>query len=407
MDLVWAKLRRLNWVLFASMVALVAIGAMFIYSAGSARSVAALHTAYLAHIQAAVFGLALYFAFALVDYRRMLELCALPAYAVSLLLLVVVLLVGSTVYGGQRWLWFFQPSEISKLAVILLFAAVYGLHDRMEGYFGRRASAPTGWRGLMLGLALLGVPALLVFAEPDLGTTLVLVPTGLAMLFAARVCTKGLLALVLMATLAAAFVIGSVSAEMRTQDKDEKARIIARTHLKQHQIRRLEVFLNPDLDIHGAGYNQREARIAVGSGGLRGRGWRQGELYRLGYLPQSVSMNDFIFAVLAEEAGFAGSLLVLALYGGILFSGVWTGLRCRDDSGRILAVGITTLVFCHVYVNIAMSIGLMPITGLPLPFISSGRTFMVVLVSALGVLQSVSIHGCADEADFRKEQIVC
>jgi len=404
MDLIFAKLRRMNAVLFLAMAALIVIGAMSIYSAGSARSVEVLHHAYAAHLKTAAFGLVIYLAFALTDYRRMLDIFAVPVYVLSMLLLVVVLLVGSEVYGGKRWLWFFQPSEISKLALILLFAAVYGLHGRLEGHFGMRTETPSGWKGLSMGLALIGIPAALVFAEPDLGTTLVIVPTGIAMLFAARVCWKGLVGLLVVAALVAAFVLGSVSAASRTEDPVAREKILARTHLKNHQIKRLEVFLNPDSDIHGAGYTLRQARIAVGSGGMYGRGWMKGELYRLGYLPQTISMNDFIFAVLAEEAGFAGSALVLVLYGGILFSGLWIGLKCRDDSGRILAVGITTLVFCHVYENMAMSIGLMPITGLPLPFISSGRTFMVVLVSALGVLQSVSVHGNADEADFRKEK---
>ena len=404
MEVLFAKIRRMNAVLFLSMVALVAIGAMAIYSAGSARSAEILHHAYAAHLKTAAFGLAIYFAFALTDYRRMLDIFAVPAYVLSTLLLFVVLVVGSEVYGGKRWLWFFQPSEISKLALILLFAAVYGLHGRLDGHFGKRAETPSGWKGLAMGLALIGIPAALVFAEPDLGTTLVIVPTGIAMLFAARVCWKGLVVLLVASALVAAFVLGSVSAASRAEDPEARERILARTHLKRHQIKRLQVFLDPDSDIHGAGYTLRQARIAVGSGGMYGRGWMKGELYRLGYLPPTISMNDFIFAVLAEEAGFAGSALVLALYGGILFSGLWIGLKCRDDSGRILAVGITTLVFCHVYENMAMSIGLMPITGLPLPFISSGKTFMVVLVSALGVLQSVSVHGNADEADFRKEK---
>ena len=405
MGTLFAKIRRMNAVMFLSMMALVVVGTMAIYSAGSARSIASMHHAYAAHLKIALFSLVLYFAFALTDYRRMLDIFAVPAYVLSTLLLVVVLLVGSEIYGGRRWLWFFQPSEVAKLALILLFAAVYGLHGRLDGHFGMRTETPSGWKGLSMGLALIGIPAALVFAEPDLGTTLVIVPTGIAMLFAARVCWKGLVAIIAVVAVASAFVLGSVSAASRAKDAETRDRILARTHLKAHQIKRLQVFLNPDSDIHGAGYTLRQSRISVGSGGLYGRGWMKGEQYRLGYLPPSISMNDFIFAVLAEEAGFAGSALVLVLYAGILFSGLWVGLKCRDDSGRILAVGVTTLLFCHVYVNVAMNIGLVPITGLPLPFISSGRTFMVVLVSALGVLQSVSVHGNADEADYRKETV--
>jgi len=254
-----AKLRRMNAVLFLSMAALVAIGAMAIYSAGSARSAEILHHAYAAHLKTAVFGLAIYFAFAFSDYRRMLDIFAVPAYLVSTLLLAVVLAVGSEVYGGKRWLWFFQPSEISKLAIILLLAAVYGL---LEGHFGMRSETPSGRKGLLMGLALIGIPAALVFAEPDLGTTLVIVPTGLAMLFAARVCWKGLAGIMAVAVLAAAFVLGSVAAAGRTEDPEARARLLARTHLKSHQIKRLQVFLDPDSDIHGAGYTLRQAPAA-------------------------------------------------------------------------------------------------------------------------------------------------
>ncbi len=120
----------------------------------------------------------------------------------------------------------------------------------------------------------------------------------------------------------------------------------------------------------------------------------------LGYLPPSVSSNDFIFAVLAEEAGFAGSVTVLLLFTGILWAGLWVAFRCRDDMGRLLCVGIMTLTFSHMFINIAMTIGLMPITGLPLPFISYGRTFLLTMMVALGFVQSVSIHGRESETRF-------
>ena len=163
--------------------------------------------------------------------------------------------------------------------------------------------------------------------------------------------------------------------------------------LKEHQLKRLRVFLFPDRDILGDGYNLRQARISIGSGSWWGKGLGKGALKQLGYLPPAVSMNDFIFAVLAEELGFMGCLSLLLLYLGILLSGLRVAWRCRDDRGRLLAIGVCMLVFSHVYVNIAMSIGLMPITGLPLPLVSAGRTFLVVIMAALGLLQSVAVHG--------------
>ena len=154
----------------------------------------------------------------------------------------------------------------------------------------------------------------------------------------------------------------------------------------------MRVFLFPDRDLRGAGYNLRQAQISIGSGSVWGKGLRKGSQKTLGYLPPSVSMNDFIFAVLAEESGFRGTLMMLALFLGVLLTGARIAFRATDDRGRLVAVGTTTLVFCHLYVNVAMSIGLMPITGLPLPFISAGRSFLVTLLAALGVVQSVTVH---------------
>ena len=385
------KLRRMNPVLFVSMVALIVIGVLFIYSAGSVRPTEGLRNAYRAQAGTAALGLGLYLACALVDYRKVLDWFAWPGYAAALVLLVTVLLAGSEIYGGKRWLWFFQPSEAAKFAVILLMADLFG-----------RRGAWRGPAGLAAGLALLGVPAALILVEPDLGTTLVLVPTVLAMLLAARVWTKGLVVLLAAGALAASFMLGAVYVAEKQPTPERKAKVLALTHLEPHQVRRLQVFLFPDSDIHGSGYNRRQAEISVGSGGFRGKGFLKGEQYLLGYLPPSVSMNDFIFAVLAEEAGFVGTMLVLVLYLGILIPGLWIGLKCVDDRGRLVSVGVTMLIFCHVYINMAMSIGLMPITGLPLPFISNGRTFLVVLMAALGIVQSVAVHGRDPETRFER-----
>jgi len=374
------KLGHTNWFLFACMVFLIVLGTLCIHSAGSARAAAALHDVWVAHLQTALFGLGLYFALAALDYRKLLNWAALPAYAVALACLVAVLLVGSKVYGGRRWLWFFQPSEIAKLAVILLMAQVFG-RDGAHGF-----------RAFLQGCVLLGVPSFLILAEPDLGTTLVLVPVGVVMLLAARVWTKGLVALLLAGFLAAGALLGAVFVAERQSDPDARARIHAYLPLREHQIKRLRVFLFPDSDIHGAGYNLHQAELSIGSGGVWGKGLGKGAQKFLGYLPPSVSMNDFIFAVLAEELGFVGTSVMLTLFLGLLLAGLRVALVATDDRGRLVALGVVTLIFCHVYENVAMSIGLMPITGLPLPFISAGRTFLVTLMAALGILQSVAVH---------------
>lgn len=376
-------LLRFNWLLALCAAALTVLGVVFIGSAGAARSVAALQTAWRSHALTAIGGFALMFTLAALDYRKLLDWAALPYFALSLILLVAVLFLGSRIYGGRRWLWFFQPSELAKLATILFLAQVFGR-------FGDRLC---GFRGFLTAMALLVPPILLILAEPDLGTALVLVPTAVAMLLAARIWAKGMLVMILVGTLAAGTVLGAVKAAGQTTDPDKQARIYAYLPFKPHQLARLKTFVDPDADPYGSGWNLRQAKISIGSGSLSGKGIGRGEAKFLGYLPPSVSMNDFIFAVLAEEAGFIGAAATLLLFFGIFASGTYTALRCMDDRGRLVVVGVMTLLFSHAYINIAMSIGLMPITGLPLPFISAGKTFLMVTCAALGLVQSVAVHG--------------
>jgi len=382
------KLKRFNLLAFVAMAGLVVIGTLAIRSAGGARAEVVFHGMWRANLAMAFVGLAVYFALALADYRVYLPLAAVPAYVVSVVLLVAVLLVGSEVYGGKRWLWFFQPSEIAKICVIALLAFVYG--DGSETFRRRMRS----FAGFALACVLVGVPALLILKEPDLGTTLTLVPAVLVMLLAARVWRRGLLSALAMAGLAAAVVLGAVrEAEKPGVGDERRAKIMKYVPLRPHQVKRVRVFLNPEEDIAGAGYNLRQAMISIGTGGLRGKGLGKGENNHLKYLPQSISMNDFIFCVWAEETGFLGSLLLLGLFGVLLVASAWAAFRATDDCGRLLALGVSTLIFAHVFINIAMSVGLVPITGLPLPFISSGRTFLLVVMVGLGLVQSVSIYG--------------
>ena len=375
------KLLQFNWLTFLSMVALTVIGVIFIKSAGEARTAASLQDAWRLHAATALFGLILYFTLSFFDYRKILDLGSTPYFLISVILLVAVLAFGDKVYGGKRWLLFFQPSEVAKLAVILMVAKV----------FGRKRPTNT-FLDLLHGLGLLALPALLILAEPDLGTALVLVPAILVMLLCARVCLRVLIPVLAACLLAAGAVLAAVHVAETTNNPQTKATIYRFLPLKEHQRARLRTFLNPEADPYGGGWNLRQAKISIGSGSLTGKGIGKGEQKFLGYLPPSVSMNDFIFCVLAEETGFVGASVVLALFGVLLITGLWTALRSPDDRGRLTVIGILTLVFAHVYVNIAMSIGLMPITGLPLPFISAGKTFLVVLLAAFGIIQSVSLH---------------
>ena len=380
-------LRKFDWIALGATLALVALGTLAIRSAGCARAEAVFHGLWVNNLVTALVGLVLYFLLAAVDYRRFLSLTALPAYALAVVLLVVVLLVGTEQFGGRRWLWFFQPSEVSKLAVLALVAVLFG------GGLPRIDALRPTFRGFLLAAAVLGVPAVLILAEPDLGTALTLVPAVTVMLLAAGVWRRGLVTLIAVGAIGALALLGAVyEAERPGVPAERRAKILSCVPLKEHQLKRVRVFLFPEQDRLGAGYNLRQSLMAIGSGGFAGKGLGKGEANHLKYLPQAISMNDFIFCVYAEETGFVGALVLLALYGALLLCGCRTAFVASDGRGRLLALGVTTLVFAHVYVNVAMSVGLVPITGLPLPFISSGRTFLVVVLCGLGFIQSINIH---------------
>ena len=374
------KIKRLNWLMLFATVALVTVGTLTIYSAGNARVEASMHGLWINNLVTAAVGFAIYFTLAFTDYRRLLTFASLPAYAGALVMLVAVLIVGTDRFGGRRWLFFFQPSEVSKLCVILFLAA---LAPKLEGF-----------KGFAIAAATVGLPLLLILLEPDLGTALTLVPACAVMLFVAHVWRRGLLVMAGAGLLAATVILGAVGmAERPGTSVGHREQIMKYVPLKSHQVKRIKTFLYPDEDRTGAGYTLRQAKIAIGSGGFSGKGFCRGEANHLRYLPPAISINDFIFCVYAEETGFVGSAVLLALFALLLVPAGWTAYRCADAGGRLLALGIPTLIFAHVFVNIGMSVGLVPITGVPLPFISSGRTFLVTVMAGLGLIQSVSVYG--------------
>ena len=366
--------------MFFAMSALVAVGTLVIYSAGNARPEEVFHGLWIANLSTAAVGFLVYFALALTDYRRLLGYGAGVFYAAAVVMLVAVLFVGTDRFGGRRWLLFFQPSEIAKLAVIALLAAV--------------APRLRGVRGFAIAVSIIALPVWLILLEPDLGTTLTLVPAAILMLFVARVWRRGLAALLCAGLFLSAAVLGAVGYADRPGTSPElRDRILSFVPLKNHQIKRVRTFLYPESDRLGSGYTVRQSQIAIGSGGLTGKGFCKGESNHLRYLPPAISINDFIFCVYAEETGFIGSLALLALFALLLAPAGWVAWRCEDAGGRLLALGIPTLLFAHVFINIGMSVGLVPVTGVPLPFISSGRTFLMTVLAGSGLIQSVSIHG--------------
>jgi rod shape determining protein RodA len=326
-----------------------------------------------------------------VDYH-ILARWSMVAYWFAVLLLVMVLLFGTVRFGARRWfdLGFFslQPSEFAKLAFIL--AQAHFLSRPLE----ELRALLTLWKSL--GLMLL--PFVLILKEPDLGSALVLLPTGLAMLFVAGTPRRYLLRLLGgVGILGALFLVDVLFAPPNWQIK-----------LEDYQRRRLMVYFGKEESPPpGASkaeqahlrqrqfdysHNVRQALISVGSGGLTGKGWRQGTQNALGYLPRSVAHNDFIFSVIAEEKGFVGSVIVITLYGVVLFCGIRIAGQARDRLGKTMAVGVVTLLFSHVFINIGMNIRIMPVTGVPLPLLSYGGSSVLVSLIAMGMLQNVYIY---------------
>jgi len=376
----WAA--RLNITLLVSMVGALLVGVAFIYSASSIREVDALRRLYVLHARMGAAGLVICLALACLDYRVILRWGWL-FYAGALGLLALTLLFGEKTLGARRWIGGIQPSEVAKLATIIVLAQLLGRHG-----------APRGWRTYLLALAVTAAPVALILKQPDFGTALVFIPPLFAMLFVARVAPRAVCLTAGAAVLAVALVLGLLAASespgVRPAFRGRVRRVLP---LNDYQRARLVVFLFPDRDPFGRGWNKRQSEIAVGSGGVWGKGYLKGDQNLLGYLPASVASNDFIFSVLAEETGFAGSLIVLLLFAGIVIPMLAVAYVCTDGAGRLLCTGVATVTFCHMVVNIGMTVGLLPVTGLPLPFISYGRTFLLTMMTACGLVQSVAVHG--------------
>lgn len=393
-------LRRMNWWMLLAILALLVIGVFFIYSAGNNSLHRPTQFLYMRQIRFGLMGIGVYLAFALLDYRHFRKL-AWPVYFGSLFLLVMVLVFGEVISGARRWLTVLpgvsiQPSELAKVALILLLA--------------RRLSRP----GINLGqvkpllgiLGLVAVPLLLILAEPDLGTSVVLLPVAGAMMFVAGMPFR-ILGILLAVGLTLMGIVLACLFVPRALGADEvwQKRIMSMVMLSDYHRKRLEVFVAADADPLDSGWNKRQSEIAVGSGGMWGKGFRQGTQNILGFLPRSVAPTDFIYSVIAEEMGFAGSVSILLLFVLVLLGCIQAALMAPDKLGRLLCSGVATLLFVHVVVNIAMTVGYMPITGLPLPLLSYGGSFIVMVMSALGMVQSVRIRAARPQVVFEQSSL--
>ncbi|HYE32027.1 MAG TPA: rod shape-determining protein RodA [Methylomirabilota bacterium] len=384
------NVHRIDWVLWGGILGLMLVGALFIFSASRAGD----PTSGLWMRQVISYGIGIMLVAVLcgVDYTKWSRY-ALVGYWGCILLLLAVLIPGVGVmrYGARRWIDFgpvqFQPSEFAKLGFI--FMQAHYLSQPVEEL--RRRSA------FLKSLALAALPFVLILKEPDLGSALVFFPVGLAMMFVAGVPRQ---------TLAkflggSAVIIGLLLLNVLFAPPQWQVKI------EDYQRHRLLVFFGLDFAPRDAtpearqkarslqrekSYNVEQALISVGSGGVMGKGWREGTQNALGYLPRAVAHNDFIFSVIAEEKGFVGSVIVITLYTIVLLSGLRIAGQARDRLGKLLAVGVVALLFSHIFINIGMNIRLMPVTGIPLPLLSYGGSSVVCSLIAIGILQNVHLY---------------
>ena len=308
-------------------------------------------------------GVVVMASFAAIDYHKW-ERWARGLYVADFLLLAFVRFGGHSALGAQRWIsigpFQFQPSEPAKLILAICAAALLA------------RPALVGWRHMIEAIVVIGLPALLILIQPDLGTTLVVFAILSAELFFAVAKTYQFLAYAAAVAVAGWVVVGT------------------KYVLKPFQRNRLLVFLHPNADPQGAGWNLNQSKIAVGSGEIFGKGLYHGTQTQLNFVPEH--SRDFIFTVVGEEGGYVGSLGLILMYGVVLFGAVRAMLAARDKFGVLLAVGLVAMLAFHITINIGMTVGIMPITGIPLPFMSYGGTAVLTDFAAIGLLLNIYLQ---------------
>lgn len=308
-------------------------------------------------------GVPLYLFFSFFDYHQLSKVNRM-VYVVSVILLIYLLVAGPDIRGGRRWLPLgfasIQLAEFVKIVVIVSLARLLYL----------RRGQINSWRNVIQSFLVAFIPAALVLVEPDFGSALVIVCVWAGVILVSPIKKQFLITLFLVAV-----ATGGIGWKF---------------FLKDFQKDRIAVFLNPELDPRGRGYNVRQATIAVGSGKLTGRGLGQGLQSQHKFLPER--QNDFIFSASSEEIGFLGSMSLAALYYFILYRLLMLVQRSRDDLGMYIAAGMFFLLLTHVIINIGMNIGLMPVTGIPLPFMSSGGSSLMALMVGFGIVQNVAMQ---------------
>lgn len=359
----WVEIySRYDWSLLLATTALAAIGLLAIYGIGVSRGSADFFQ-FQKQLIAFGVGLAFALALALVDYRHIRTL-ALPVFLGGAGLLALVLAIGTTSRNAGRWFVFgslsFQPVELAKVTLVVFLAAF------LSGRVHKRLT----WGSLALSGVATVLYAALVLLQPDFGSAMVLVAIWGAIVLFCGLPRHAWWTLLVGVTAAAALVWN--------------------VGLRPYQQDRIMSFLDPSRDPYGASYNVTQARVAIGSGGWLGKGIGEGSQARLRFLPEA--STDFMFAVLGEELGFVGILVLLVLFGFLLYKLIRIGMDAEDAFAGILLVGIASMVAFHLTVNAGMNLGLLPVTGIPLPFVSAAASSLISLFIAVGVAESVAVH---------------
>lgn len=345
-----------DWSLFLLPIILTGIGTAIIFSItyGTNSGLA------LSQVMFFVIGLALAIFLTLFDYRTLKGLY-LILYIIGVLLLILVVLIGSKSFGATRWIdlkiFQLQPSELFKLIILVVLAKFFSDWQELT------------WQKILFVLVLVGLPVFLIMRQPDLGTASVIFVSLLAVLFLSPI--RKIYLIIALAALVALSPLGW-------------------HFLKTYQKQRIESFINPANDPHGVGYNVSQAKIAVGSGGLWGMGLGKGSQSQLNFLP--VAHTDFIFAGTAEATGFFGSTFLILVLMTLVVRVINVAKIAKDSFGMYLAGGIAAIFLFQILVNIGMNLGIMPVTGIPLPFVSSGGSSMITNMAAIGILQSIYLR---------------
>jgi rod shape determining protein RodA len=351
-----------DWTLMGIVLTIAFIGILNLYSITAHWEISG-PPVYLKQISWWFIGLIFMMTIAFIEYRLYSDF-AYVVYVASIVFLVVVLGYGMMTSGAQRWVKIgpisFQPSEFVKLSLILAMAHFFQRPPSREGY---------SLRHLVVPFFILLLPMILILKQPDLGTAIILFLVFFSILFFVKIRWSSLLALAL---------VGASVLPLIWH------------FLKDYQKKRIVTFFNPDMDPLGAGYHLIQSKIALGSGGIMGKGFMKGTQCKLGFLPEQ--QTDFIFSVMGEEWGLIGSIIIVLLYLALILWGLRIAVQAKDRFGAILSFGVVAMLFWHIFINIGMVLGLMPVVGIPLPLLSYGGSFLVSTLIGIGLLLNVSMR---------------